>query len=261
MHGTLRPLTLAKRCGIYRERSAPASLAGHVECLWSHTMPEGPPSPMAVVPDGCVDIIWSSRGLAVAGPDRVAAFPVIGPGETVVGLRFRAGIAASWLRTPLCELTGTVVPLDAFWGAAADELHARMTEAGSAAARAAMLAHAVEKRLAAVAAPPADIAACLAELRQRQPMSDNPIRLLAQTTGTSERTLRRRCHEHFGYGAKTLDRILRLQRFLATCRSDVEASLSALALDTGYADQAHLTRETRELTSLSPREIRRQLAN
>ncbi len=91
MHGTLRPLTLAKRCGIYRERSAPASLAGHVECLWSHTMPEGPPSPMAVVPDGCVDIIWSSRGLAVAGPDRVAAFPVIGPGETVVGLRFRAG--------------------------------------------------------------------------------------------------------------------------------------------------------------------------
>lgn len=92
-------------------------------------------------------------------------------------------------------------------------------------------------------------------------MSDNPIRLLAQTTGTSERTLRRRCHEHFGYGAKTLDRILRLQRFLATCRSDVEASLSALALDTGYADQAHLTRETRELTSLSPREIRRQLAN
>ncbi|WP_245318030.1 DUF6597 domain-containing transcriptional factor [Ensifer sp. 1H6] len=82
MHGTLRPLTLAKRCGIYRERSAPASLAGHVECLWSHTMPEGPPSPMAVVPDGCVDIIWSSRGLAVAGPDRVAAFPVIGPRET-----------------------------------------------------------------------------------------------------------------------------------------------------------------------------------
>ncbi|MGF6176887.1 helix-turn-helix domain-containing protein [Ensifer sp. 4252] len=261
MHGTLQPMTLAKRCGIYRERSAPASLAAHVECLWSHAISGGPPSPMAVVPDGCVDIIWSSRGLAVAGPDRVAAFPVIGPGETVVGLRFRAGIAASWLRTPLCELTGTVVPLDAFWGAAADKLHTQMAEAGSTAARATILAQAAEQRLPAIAAPPADIAACLIELRQRRPASDNPIRLLAQATGTSERTLRRRCHEHFGYGAKTLDRILRLQRFLAACRSDVQASLTALAFDAGYSDQAHLTRETRELTSLSPREIQRQLAN
>ncbi|RDL51387.1 hypothetical protein BLJAPNOD_02520 [Ensifer sp. M14] len=262
MHGTLQPMTLAKRCGIYRERTAPASLVAHVECLWSHAISDSPPSPMAVVPDGCVDIIWSSRGIAIAGPDRVAAFPVIGPGETVVGLRFRTGSAASWLRTPLCELTGTVVPLEAFWGAAARELHLRMTEAESVAARTTVLAQAAEQRLPAIAAPPADIAACLAQLRQRRSASsDNPIRLLALATGTSERTLRRRCHEHFGFGAKTLDRILRLQRFLAAYRSDAQPSLSTLALDAGYADQAHLSRDTRELTSLSPREIRRQLAS
>lgn len=262
MHGTLQPMTLAKRCGVYRERAAPALLAAHVECLWSHAILEGPRQPMAVVPDGCADIIWSSRGLVVAGPDRVSAFPTIGPGETVVGLRFRTGIAASWLRTPLCKLTGTVVPLEAFWGAAARELHLRMAEAESVKARTIILAQAAEQRLPAVAAPPADIAACLAQLRQVRPTSsDNPIRLLAQTTGTSERTLRRRCHEHFGYGAKTLDRILRLQRFLSACRSDAQPSLSTLALDAGYADQAHLTREARELTSLSPREIRRQLAS
>lgn len=260
MHGKLQPVTLAKRCGVYRERAAPASLAAHVECLWSHTVPDGRPLPMAVVPDGSADIIWSSRGLAIAGPDRSAAFPVIDPGETLIGLRFRPGIASSWLRTPLCELTGTVVPLDAFWGAAADELHARMADAESTAARARILALAAEQRLNAVALPPADIAACLTALRYGRPTSDNPIRPLALATGISERTLRRRCHEHFGYGAKTLDRILRLQRFLAACRSDVQPNLTTLALDAGYADQAHLTRETRELTSLSPREIRQQLA-
>lgn len=262
MHGTLQPMTLAKRCGVYRERAAPASLAIHVECLWSHAIPEGPRQPMAVVPDGCADIIWSSRGLVVAGPDRVAAFPAIDPGETVVGLRFRTGIAAFWLRAPLSGLTGTVVPLEAFWGAAARELHLKMVEAESVAARTIILAQAAEQRLPMIAAPPGDIAACLAQLRKGHPKSsDNPIRLLAQATGTSERTLRRRCHEHFGYGAKTLDRILRLQRFLSACRSNTQASLSTLALDTGYADQAHLTRETRELTSLSPREIRRQLSS
>jgi transcriptional regulator GlxA family with amidase domain len=88
---------------------------------------------------------------------------------------------------------------------------------------------------------------------------NDPVRTLAGETGTSERTLRRRCHEHLGYGAKTLDRILRFQRFLTLCRSRPESALAMLALGAGYADQAHLARDTRELTSLTPREVQRQL--
>lgn len=260
MYGSLEPLTLAKRRGTYREWPAPASLAAHVECLWSHVMPEGQASRMAVVPDGCVDIIWSHSGLAVAGPDRVAAFPVIGSGETLIGLRFRPGIAACWLRTPLSQITGTIVPLDDLWGRDARDLDARMTEAADAQARSAILAEAVKRRIPMVAAPPCEVSACLDLLRHGRSASDSPIRSLAQTTGTSERTLRRRCHEHFGYGAKTLDRVLRLQRFLAACHAQAGASLTTLALECGYADQAHLTRETKELTSLSPQDIRLQLA-
>ncbi|RVL98949.1 hypothetical protein CN142_31785, partial [Sinorhizobium meliloti] len=37
-------------------------------------------------------------------------------------------------------------------------------------------------------------------------------------------------------------------------------STSNLAVDAGYADQAHLAREARGLTSFTPREIQRQLA-
>ncbi|MNT79202.1 transcriptional activator FtrA [compost metagenome] len=117
------------------------------------------------------------------------------------------------------------------------------------------------ERLPAVSPPSGDIAATLAHLRPSHGSSDNPIRALAAVTGTSERTLRRRCHEHFGYGAKTLDRILRLQRFLGACQRDPSATLGLLALDAGYADQAHLSREARQLTSLSPAEIRRQLVS
>ncbi|NRQ14985.1 AraC family transcriptional regulator [Ensifer sesbaniae] len=259
MDGSHGPLTLAKQHGIYRERAAPDALAGHVECLWRHQMPSGPPAPIAVVPDGCVDILWSDRGLVVAGPDRVAAFPVIAAGAKVVGLRFRPGVAASFLRTSLSDITGEIVPLDAFWGKAGRELDAKLQDAPDWARRAEILAEAVLQRLPAVAPPSSDAAACLAYLQQKHDFSDNPIRSLAATTGTSERTLRRRCHQHFGYGAKTLDRILRLQRFLAACRRESSASLGILALDAGYADQAHLSRETKELASLSPAEIRRQL--
>lgn len=259
MHGSLEPLTLAKQRGTYCERAAPHALAGHVECLWSHQMPEGPPAPIAVVPDGCVDILWSNRGLVVAGPDRTAAFPVIAPGAKVIGLRFRPGVAASFLRTSLSEITGQIVPLDAFWGKAARELDAKLQDAPDA-IRADIMAAAVLERSPAVSPPPGDVAAALAHLTQRRDSSDNPISALAAATGTSERTLRRRCHEHFGYGAKTLDRILRLQRFLGACRGEPSVRLGILALDAGYADQAHLSREARELTSLSPAEIRRQLS-
>lgn len=259
MDASHEPLTLAKRRGIYRERAAPAALAGYVDCLWSHHMPDGRQSRIAVVPDGCVDILWSGRGLTVAGPDRVAAFPVIAPGATVVGLRFRPGIAASFLRASLSEITGKIVPLDAFWGKTGREVEAKLHEAPDASSCADILANAVLRRLPAVSPPPSDIAACLAHLAQHHGSPDNPVRSLAAASGTSERTLRRRCQEHFGYGAKTLDRILRLQRFLDACRKVPSLSLGKLALDAGYSDQAHLSREAKELTSLSPAEIRRQL--
>ncbi|MCY1744229.1 helix-turn-helix domain-containing protein [Ensifer sp. SL37] len=266
-HGPLRQTepaptepTLAKRRGIYREYAAPGALVGHVECLWRHQLPEGTAAPIAVVPDGCVDILWSRHGLAVAGPDRVAAFPVFAPGTDIIGLRFRPGIAASFLHTSLSQIIGEVVPLDAFWGPAARKLETRIEDAPDSVRRAEMLTEAVLERLPAVSPPSGDIAATLAHLRQSHGSSDNnPIRALAAVTGTSERTLRRRCHEHFGYGAKTLDRILRLQRFLGACQRDPSATLGLLALDAGYADQAHLSREARQLTSLSPAEIRRQL--
>src|SRR3546814_8539109 len=77
----------------------------------------------------------------------------------------------------------------------------------------------------------------------------------------SERSLRRRCREAFGYGPKTLDRVLRFQRFLALARAPGERRLAGLAQDAGYADQAHITREGRRLSGLSPLTVLRQIAD
>ncbi|MBB4477986.1 AraC-like DNA-binding protein [Rhizobium etli] len=75
----------------------------------------------------------------------------------------------------------------------------------------------------------------------------------------SERQLRRRCHQHFGYGAKTLERIRRFQRFLDLCRRSHAMPLAHLALEAGFADQAHMTREVGELSCLTPAVICDQL--
>ncbi|TGV62444.1 AraC family transcriptional regulator, partial [Mesorhizobium sp. M00.F.Ca.ET.149.01.1.1] len=68
----------------------------------------------------------------------------------------------------------------------------------------------------------------------------------------SERTLRRRFDDTFGYGPKTLDRILRFHRFRRLQRQQSDASTALLAIEAGYADQAHLIRESRRLTGATP---------
>ena len=68
--------------------------------------------------------------------------------------------------------------------------------------------------------------------------------------GIGDRQLRRRFLDAVGYGPKTLERILRFQRFLRLAQDD--GDLARLALDAGYADQAHLTRECTRLAGLPP---------
>jgi AraC-like DNA-binding protein len=74
--------------------------------------------------------------------------------------------------------------------------------------------------------------------------------------------LRRRCLEKVGVGPKALQRTLRFQGFLALAQAGVPGSsrrgadgVAGLAVDVGYADHAHLARECRRLTGLTPREL------
>jgi AraC-like DNA-binding protein len=59
---------------------------------------------------------------------------------------------------------------------------------------------------------------------------------------------------------KALQRIFRFQRFLALAHSDsrhTSPDLGRLARETGYADQAHLSRETVRLAGLPPKRLLR----
>lgn len=78
---------------------------------------------------------------------------------------------------------------------------------------------------------------------------------LCRELAISERALRRLCLAHFGYGPKTLDRILRLQRLLA--HAPAHRTLTEAALAAGYADAPHLVHDARDLTGLAPGELLR----
>src|SRR5581483_6082806 len=229
----------------YREFAPPARLRGAVACLWVR---RGQGQVVRVLPDACADIVWRpGRDAFVAGPDTGAWETRAWDGQLIVGARLRPGAGGAVLGLPLSELRDQRLPL------AEIGLDRRLRFAdGSDPERA------LETILAGVAAlvceRPPDVAVQAAALRLNDPRQR--IEALADDLGFSERQLRRRLHDAVGYGPKMLQRVLRLRRFMAqTVDARAAGDLAAAAFAAGYADQAHLTRECRALTGLSPRQL------
>jgi AraC-like DNA-binding protein len=226
---------------VYREFRPPA--APGLACLWVQEVEPGDP-PTRILPDACSDLVWiRQRGVHLAGPDTTAAVATLPAGAWIVGARLGPGAGGPALGRSLEDLRDQRLELP---GLIDPELEP--AEALQQLAR-----HAV--RL--VAAQPPDLAVHEAARR----LAADPRRrtsALADELGLSERQLRRRCRAGVGYGPKTLQRVLRLRRFLDGLDGDDD--LAALAFDAGYADQAHLTREARRLTGLTPAALLRERA-
>ncbi|MBX4992424.1 AraC-like DNA-binding protein [Rhizobium binae] len=247
-------ILLAARAGRYREYAPQPALRRHFGLLWSHSVDDGPPATVAIVPDGYCDLLWIGGRLVVAGPDRTAAFPLIQPGTTVIGARFAPGAAAPWLRTSLSSLIGRSVRISDIGRKDTADFEARLQDCPDVADAMALFARLLEEAAREEEEPSADAAVIFAAADGGCPAS-----CLRHRFDISERQLRRRCHQHFGYGAKTLERIRRFQRFLDLCRRSHVMPLVHIALEAGFADQAHMTREVGELSCLTPAAILGQL--
>ncbi|KJY44362.1 hypothetical protein VR46_20910, partial [Streptomyces sp. NRRL S-444] len=76
------------------------------------------------------------------------------------------------------------------------------------------------------------------------------VAAVAAAVGLGARQLHRRSLDAFGYGPRTLGRVLRLQRALELARRGLPQA--EVAYRAGYADQAHLAREVRALAGTTP---------
>lgn len=214
---------------MYTER---ASKLPHVTEWWSVSAPGDPPT--RVLPDGCLDVIWQDGRVFVAGPDTTAQTGSAPGGSRMFALRFGSGTGPGVLGVPASELVDRQVPL------------AELAPA------------AVVRRLSSAADPGAALTA-FAAARWRPPdpamvalaaavSAGVSVAAFADAAGLSPRQLLRRSNAAFGYGAKTLHRIFRMQRALALARAG--RPFAAVSADAGYADQAHLSREVRALAGV-----------
>ncbi|MFE9254370.1 helix-turn-helix domain-containing protein [Streptomyces sp. NPDC006879] len=222
---------------MYTERRSQI-LAGAV--IWRHTPAAG--SATAVLPDGCMDLLWAGGRLLVAGPDTRAHPAGEVGGSSFTGVRFAPGTAPRLLGVPAVELRDRRVELGALWPDKAVRAWEQRVEAAP--DPAAVLEALAAQRAASSACPDplaAQVVRCL--------KAGYSVAATAHRLDVGERSLHRRSLAAFGYGPKTLARVLRLERALALAASGVPDVEVALAV--GCADQAHLAREMRALAGMT----------
>jgi AraC-like DNA-binding protein len=187
----------------------------------------------------------------VAGPATRAVIVPLTAGTMVVGVRLRPGAAQGVFGVPASELVDRDTPLDDVWGAAAGAVSASVGAQPSLAARLTAAEEALARRLADARPLDPAIAAATVWLAGHP---EGRIEDLVRFLEIGERRLRRRFAAAIGYGPKTFQRVLRLQRALRLAGGSARpgASLAMIAAEAGYADQAHMSRELRALTGRSP---------
>jgi AraC-like DNA-binding protein len=239
----------------YTEFPAPEDLSAVVDCTWERHGSPGERPDVLVLPDGCADLIWRGAELRLAGPDSEAFTSPVAPGESIAAIRFRPGWAGAALGWRMADLRGVRTPLADVWGADAAVLAERLALASGAAEQRALLEAEVRGRLSRVELPDRVVPAAVGRLG----LPGSRVGSLSDELGISERQLRRRFDDAVGYGPKTLDRVLRFRRFVERADGVAGGSedLARLAAELGYADQAHLSRDSVRLSGMPPAALAR----
>jgi AraC-like DNA-binding protein len=253
------PSVLAKAPGSYREFSPPVALRRDFSRVWVHVVPAGLDERLPVVPDGHVDLQCVNGQLRIAGPDTSVNQEAVPAAATIIGFRFRPGAASRWLEVPLSNLVDRRVELTEFWGGSAKEIGKSLAGC-EVTAVISKLGEYLRERAQQVPARDFVAEAIFDALVLHARTAGELTRRLTTSLGISPRGLRRHTLAAFGYGSKTLHRILRFQGFLRAARSrGAERSLAALALDAGYTDQSHLCRDSAVMTGMSPTSVMKRL--
>jgi AraC-like DNA-binding protein len=230
----------------YAERAPTADRAStaHLACVWTGTVGADGGYTDRILPDACIDVIWTGTDLFVAGPDTGPVVNARAPGSFFVGVRFSPGHGPAFLGAPAAAILDQRVDLADLWDEAGV---ARLRDDLAAQPSLAAAGRALERHIGTRA--PADDPLRAAHVTHLA--ADHDVADVADALGLTERTLHRHCTHDFGYGAKTLHRVLRFRRFLARAEAGTE-TLARVAAECGYADQAHLTRDCRRLSGLAP---------
>ena len=165
-----------------------------------------------------------------------------------VGAELQPGAAQLLFGATAAELADRHTPLFDLWGRAAEQVRERLLDAG----RPERQLDVFESLLAERLPKPRALHPAIAHALERF-NAESEIAEVVRETGYSHRRFIALFREAVGLTPKVYCRVL---RFRSALERISDGALVELALDAGYADQAHLSHEFRELAGISPRRYR-----
>ncbi len=238
----------------YSEIETDALNVQGVEAVWTYYSEAD--NQHCVLPDGRADLILTFTLDAKNIPQGIT--PIISPPNTrsrsipltphqgFVGLRFKAGAAGIFLNAPQQNLTG-----DILYGKNALTL-LRLSDSICDCQKS--VDHLIDNlnkhiSLASPRATPSDVTDILALIHESQ--GTVKISDIAAQANLTERTLNRKLIHSVGLSPKAYASIIRLHNAL-DCLADEKDDIASIAADCGFSDQAHMTREFKQLAGTTP---------
>jgi AraC-like DNA-binding protein len=244
----------------YAEYPPSPHLRQLVERFW---LLEGSPAGAAdaILPDGRIELVFHYQGsfwrhVADGDPVRQPAALLVGqmlapvvlePAGLmgVAAIRLRPAAARTLLRFPASDVSGRFLDLDGILPRVT-ALRQRLADARDDAARIVAL----EAWLDGLACPPPRPPLAAAVSLILDSGGRVAIDAVTRAAGLSARQIERQFRDDVGLPPKLLARIVRLQCALRRVREGLPLTDAALAC--GYYDQAHMTRDFRQLAAMSP---------
>jgi len=250
----------------YHEFPPPASLAAHVQCAWRLSDAAPGDGARTIFPDGrcelivhlgvpprCWDVIdgWHHQSRTLFAAQRVSAVRLEATGPIdCIGVRLQPAASAVAIAETGARLRDRIVDLarlDQGFSRALGRA-ARQFADGSDAPMWNLLTRRVAQR-------DVDPRIAAAVLRVEASAGRARIDTLARAAALSMRGFQVRFRAAVGLTPKEFARITRLQATLRALDGS-DASIAAVATDSGFADQAHVTRELRRVTGFTPARLR-----
>jgi AraC-like DNA-binding protein len=237
----------------YVERAPAPSLAAFASSVWIQQVGDRPVAQRHLPHGGAEVRCVLGEAPRLLGPLTASTYQEIHARGTVVGVRLRPGVLGGLVGLPADELVDQDIAGTEVWRDLA-----RLTDLLGEAATPRIALDQLQSFVARSAGEPDPLVD--EAVRRLMPWHAAGPAGLPALLSISERQLRRRCRAAVGVGPKGLHRILRFQGFVARVRASIdrpdapEVALARWAVEAGYHDQAHLSRECRRLLGVTPGE-------
>ncbi len=246
-------------------------LAALVKFYWTLEVPYDPANQkQKIIPDGCIEMTFNfAEGIKRYISDTEY---IVHPCAMVMGQRTKSYYIeplgnvdsfaicfypygfANFVNTPLKELSDVETPVSTLFGeASAQQLEKEIVEATNTQQRIKIIEAFLLKKLSEQSTVDAIVQSTIDVLVSTK--GSTSISTILQEDLSKRRQLERKFVKQIGISPKQLGKVIRLHSALHMMLNDEEESLTNIAYENEYFDQAHFIKDFREFIGVSPKEF------